>query len=588
MPRNEIDTEVSKMEELFKYNLKYVVPLYQRDYAWKIEQSEEFWKDLTHHYETKTKASYFFGTIMLVNESEKDNKYTVIDGQQRLTTSLILLIAFRDYFFEQGLVDEVDELNQVIYTEENNEPRLELNVYNKIFFASDILEQKNITAKITALKSDKKIRKKNKQLRDCYIDLGEKIKCFSKDPQDPNKDLIKLYQHFLRYFTVVENIIIDLARAYKIFETINHKGLHLNPNDLVKNHLMQVIHIDNTGHPPKDIHEEIIEADNSWQNIRRILEQIGITEDKYLRYYLMAFIGQTPKEQIYDKIKKTYSDKEKVQKFLEKFDERVLILSTIKKPKLIDWNNDQDVVDNLLALDNLSDGGLYPIILLAKEHFEDNDMKRLIQLCTKLFFRIKTVCSVNYSEMEKLVDSICKMIRDNPETSIEDIKNMMINWNKYPDNDVFKVNFEKLELTQASKAKYVLTELHYAMIGGKQTASTAISEKCELEHIMPQKISGSEWGQYIKNEKNITTSADITEYHQDNVNKLGNMTLLNKSRNRSISNNSFNTKKGNYQNDELKITKDIANSLTWDDETIANRQKGFYNFAKKIWDLKSI
>lgn len=587
MPRNEINVDVSKMGEIFEYNLKYVVPLYQRDYAWKIEQSEEFWKDLTHHYETKTKSYYFFGTIMLVNESEKDEKYTVIDGQQRLTTSLILLIAFRDYFFEQGLLDEVDELNQVIYTEENNEPRLELNVYNKNFFASDILEQKKITAKITALKSDKQIRKKNKQLRDCYIDLGEKIKCFSKDPQDPNKDLIKLYQHFLRYFTVVENIIIDLARAYKIFETINHKGLHLNPNDLVKNHLMQVIHTNNTG-PSKDIHEEIIKADNSWQTIRRILEQIGITEDKYLRYYLMAFIGQTPKEQIYDMIKKTYSDKEKVQKFLETFETRVLTLSTIKKPKLIDWNNDQDVVDDLLALDNLSDGGLYPIILLAKERFDDNNMKRLIHLCTKLFFRIKTVCSVNYSEMEKLVDSICKMIRDNLETSIEDIKNMMINWNKYPDNDVFKVNFEKLELTQASKAKYVLTELHYAMIGGKQTASTVISEKCELEHIMPQKISDSEWEQYIQNEKNKTTSADITEYHQDNVNKLGNMTLLNKSRNRSISNNSFNTKKGNYQNDELKITKDITNYPIWNDETITSRQKDFYNFAKDIWDLKSI
>lgn len=147
---------------------------------------------------------------------------------------------------------------------------------------------------------------------------------------------------------------------------------------------------------------------------------------------------------------------------------------------------------------------------------------------------------------------------------------------------------KKLEL-QSSKAKYALTELQYALIGGRHTASSSISDKSEVEHIMPQKITeGSEWEKYMINEKHKTTSIDIDEYHQENVNKLGNMTLLNKSRNRSLSNSSFASKKDNYRTDDLEITKQIAKEPVWDDGTIANRQEYFLNFAKKIWDLKFV
>ena len=81
---------------------------------------------------------------------------------------------------------------------------------------------------------------------------------------------------------------------------------------------------------------------------------------------------------------------------------------------------------------------------------------------------------------------------------------------------------------------------------------------------------------------------EIDNCYQENVNKLGNMTLLNKSRNRSLSNSSFASKKDNYRTDDLEITKQIAKEPVWDDGTIANRQEYFLNFAKKIWDLKFV
>lgn len=581
-----MDVGIRKLSELFEYDLQYKIPLYQRDYDWEKDQCMEFWNDLIFHFNTDIRSPYFFGTIMVVNESEKDNLYTVVDGQQRLTTSLILLIVFRDYFLEKGLTDEVDELNKIIYTENEPKVRIELNVYNKEFFSDKIIEQRAITEKVKFLKLNKDIRKKNNRLKDCYILLAEEIQKFEKEDAHRDKTLIRLYQHFLRYFSVVENIIIDLEKAYRIFESINHKGLELSPNDLVKNHLMETIHIDSKGSTQQVIDDQIIEADNSWQTIIGILEQIKVDEDKFLRYYLMAFIGPTPKEEIYATIKETYDTKEKVQELLKKLEDRVHNLSAIVKPTLEEWGNDKDTVDDLLALKSISDGGMYPIILLAKEKFQPPQMKRLIMLTTKLFFRAKTICGVNYSEIEKLVGIICKKIRDSPETKIDDIQKEMTNWKKYPDDDEFEVLFKKLELP-ASKAKYALTELQYALIGGRHTASSSISDKSEVEHIMPQKITeDSEWEKYIINEKHKTTRIDIEEYHQQNVNKLGNMTLLNKSRNRSLSNPSFASKKANYLTDDLEITKLVAKQPVWDDGTIANRQEYFLTFAKKIWDLK--
>ena len=103
------------------------------------------------------------------------------------------------------------------------------------------------------------------------------------------------------------------------------------------------------------------------------------------------------------------------------------------------------------------------------------------------------------------------------------------------------------------------------------------------------KISAdSAWEQYIKNQKHKTSRVAIDEYHKENVNKLGNLTLLNKSRNRALSNDSFEKKKETYRKDDLEITKRLGDVPVWDDDTISTRQAQFFTFAKKIWDIKSV
>ncbi len=310
-------------------------------------------------------------------------------------------------------------------------------------------------------------------------------------------------------------------------------------------------------------------------------------ENTYLRYFLTAFVKLVGKDDVFTTIKNKYKTKEQVQEFLIKLETRVSNLHQIVKPTFEDWN-DETTVDYLLGLKSLGQGGMYPILLIGMEYFKSTkDLKKLMALTTKFFFRAKTVCSRNYSDIERLVNEICTKLRSDEETKIDDIKEMMCAWSQYPSNEEFELKFKSLELSDA-RAKYALSEIHYQMTGGREGAATKISKNAQIEHIMPQKIKGTQWEIDIKEKEGFTNNTELDEYKKINLNKLGNLTLLNNKKNIKNSNKPFLEKKLTYvDTDDIRMTKDLAILPEWDSEAIQLRQKNFISHAMKIWDLKS-
>lgn len=586
MVRKEIDVDVKPIEDIFKYDSEFIIPLYQRDYSWKADDHvEEFWVDLQNHYETKQRAKYFFGTFMLVNEREEDETYLVVDGQQRLTTVMMLLTAFRDYFYMIGDDDQVEQLEKYLNTETGGTQRLHVNVYNTNYYNTKILPKGKITEKITRLERDSSFAVKNKLLRDAYILLGKKIIEYKKGEPNKDEETGAIKEHFLRYFTVVLNFIIDLQKAYRIFENINNKGLHLAQSDLVKNHLMETIDVQSKTLSKEERRSLILQADEKWQHIRKIVEMTKKKENDYLRWYLMAFLETVQKEEVFSTIKRNYDTKEKVQNFLEDLDRRVSNLHSIVKPDLVTWHNDENTVDYLNALGKLSLGAMYPILLIGIEKFDKNEMKELIILVTKLFFRSKTVCSTNYSDIERLVGNICERLRSPEKTTVNNIREMMLKWEQYPDKEVFSTMFKRLQLPDA-KAKYALSEIHYHMHGGRDT-TLRVPINAQVEHIMPQTIRKTKWETEIKEKHGFTNDTEMDDYKKAHLNKLGNLTLLNKTKNQKNSNKPFSEKKEIYRNDDMKMTKDLAERDVWDDDAISLRQDNMVPLALKIWDINS-
>ncbi len=589
-----MDPSPIQYEDLYDYDARYIIPKFQRDYNWKLDHIDEFWNDLIEQWNNwkekkkkKERTPYYFGSMMLVNKDKADSTYLVVDGQQRMTTSMIFFIALRDYFLECGNRNDVEYFNRIIYyenEEEQLEPRLELNRYNNPYFKEKIIEEKEITAKKLSIGTGYRV--KDRELANCYKQIATKLVDFKIESEDKSDQLRDLGEHLLRNFYVVRNIFETKQLAYRIFETINHKGLHLDENDLVKNYLMELI--DDTGSVEES--QDVIDADDKWECIMSKLESVKIKEDFFLRTHLTAFVGKTPKDKIYENILKKIKTKTQTQSFLNDLEKSTEFLFKIKNAEDRDWNSDQEIIDNLNGLNALTDGGMYPILLAAYEKLKPNEMKKLIELVTKLHFRAKTVCGLSYTSIEGLVVKICDGLA-NQNYSISDIQKEVISWPQYPTDDEFEVKFNQLELSSSAKARYVLTEIEYSKTGGRSTASTHIVQDIQVEHIMPKSIDG-DWHDELKTRPGLETPTKIDDYKKRNLNRLGNLTLLSSNANAIIQNDGYqkklngDRKYSGYRNDRLEITSSLVKYNQWNEEVMKAREADFYVHAKKIWDLK--
>ncbi len=654
---DEIKSESSSLAEFCKDNNHYEIPLYQRDYDWEITHLEEFWSDLINHVDEPETEKYFFGTVILVKENKGNYVFTVVDGQQRLTTSIIFITALRDFMDEkiQNIEEKISNIDSLENKTENDkkeldylndqkyeyrddlktlekmiwikgkndekliQSRLSLNLYNDDFFKKEIISQKTLSEKFITLKELEKIKKKNEKVKNCYVFFHDKIQELdSDDVVDPVRRIRRIWNTFVYDFMLTEITINNLDHAYKIFENINHKGKRLATNNLVKNKLYEIIASDKKN---RDEQVELLsQVDKMWQEMVLTLEETrskNTSEDKFLKHYLTAFKKPTKKADVYKRIKEEYTDKKSAFELIEQLSTISYDYASIVKPNVDDWDNNEDVVDNLKSLNLLSDGALYPIILLAKSYkFKSGDMKLLIKFLTKFFFRCKTVCEVNYSYIESLVNEVCIFIRENKSsTDLNAIMTMMTNWPQYPQDDEFKVKFRTKEFKNQI-ARYPLKEIHYHKTGKKETNTTKIKDNADIEHIMPQTLS-QDWKdeitlmvrrnkkeESVKEEqkknpnydlKNIkmeiekqefsVSEAEIDEYQAQNYQKLGNLTLLNSFKNKEILNFSFKKKCEKYKTDDLDMTKKLTEYPEWNDESITKRQDDFTDDALEIWDL---
>ena len=602
---NSLVPSLIEFDKLLAPEHAYVVPRFQRNFSWDKDNVEEFWNDLLTDYNTWTSSrtgriKYYFGSVMIVDIQDEEFRW-LIDGQQRLTTSIILLIALRDYFFEINSLTEVQHLDSKIYYENMSGdiiPKLTLNRYNDTFFKTKIIEKKNISEKNKSV--SRGVQKDDKLLSNCYVkfsdlildnvDDGEKIfKGMSAD--DKNSFLRGLYNHLLTQFQLIENVLPNKQRAYRIFETINNKGKNLNENDLVKNYLLE--QIDDA--KSKSETKELIAADDAWNDIQVILLEINVKTDIFLRYYLTAFTGKTPKNEVYKKITTLVMDKPSAEIFLAELKKYADLLKTIKKPLNTDWGSDRIVNDNLRGLAELSDGGMYPILFAGHKRLNRASMGQLIDLVTRLHFRAKTVCEVSYTSIEELVVSVCSQLVNNAGYSIPDIvKSMTSDWLKYPSDSDFKTKFLELRLTVPRKALYPLSEIEYSYRpGGKMQSAQMIVDDIQVEHIMPKSID-RKWRSVLDKNPQLNSVDKVNAYHKHNLAKLGNMTLLTSLANQIVSDDEYEKKlNGNlsghysgYKDEQLKITNSLTQFTKWSDTEIDTRQGIFWTQAKIIWDLK--
>ena len=545
------------IRQIFDGSNYYKIPDYQRPYSWEAEQVEQLWDDLYSAFEAK-ETGYFLGSTIFIKTKEF---LDVVDGQQRLTSLIILFCVLRDLYFNRSnskitLTDQdnplVNIIRNAIYSEVDGKYRIRLitQLDNQSQFEDEILKKVNIP----------RIMPKNisnyMNTANIFIKKIENLIWFN-----DGSDKLKAFVNYIFKNVVIITITCSNEDyAIKLFQVLNTRGLELSSSDLIKSHLYSKI----------NDHDEIKRNQfiNVWIQIEEISKQLDEKTDDLFTYYEYYLIGKNPEKSLYEELKSQFKNKDSneiiydFKKFIEYFRD-----ITIKQSKVI------------YSFKYLPNQVFWKTILTTAKQNSFPEFDNLYNILRNTYY-CYWIADYTTSKIKQLSFNIITWIKNG--IPIEGIKKN-IDTKMREDNVIRKIK-ENLEDDVYNKPwlKPLLCLIEYYQIDDSKISLIDTNNKnLHIEHILLQewrKTLG--WQKTWKNEE-----GDLW------INKLGNLTLLSMKKNIRASNDPFDKKKqiyGRYKEDGItafEITKMISEKSIWSVNETKERQQWYIKEIQKILDI---
>ena len=536
------------------------IPDYQRPYSWDSEQVEQLWDDLYEAYLGQDKnQNYFLGSIITV---PKDNGYQdIVDGQQRLTTLMILFCVIRDYYPNINSNIDISEDSKVIKTKRlkgficDADDRKRLKLFTHASHQNDfekcILKEK-ATNKIQQRNNKDSIKNKFMQTADIF---KEKLSGIGEEETG------KLLTYIGNFVKIIKITCQDMSFAIKLFQILNDRGKDLEPSDLIKSSLLSRL--------PENTHKQFI-AD--WEKINNIIENFdcGTSIDDMFTLYVYYNLAANPKKNNY----------EEVENFSKNKDSNEVINDFKNFCELYEKNisNSNNIIIN--SLKHLRWRYHWKAILITalKEDFPEY---KELSFELRRFYYLNWIAGKTVNAIKQTSFNIIKYIKENK--SFAFIKKELDK--KMKEDRIFKLASYNLQSNVAkSWIRRVLMMIEYQQTDGENKDFIPLDNKIHLEHILPKKYkSFSKWNH-------------ITEEVADKyMNSIGNLTLLRGKKNIEASNKPFKNKLKIYNGKgkdkgitSLMITQKIARDVNegkiqkWDKKAMQNRWNWFLNELKDL------
>ncbi|MGL2365740.1 DUF262 domain-containing protein [Helicobacter pylori] len=552
------------------------IPSYQRGYAWQKEQLEDFWNDLEHVSKLGDKFHYMHSLTLRELENEfESSAFEIIDGQQRLATSLILL----------GLLAKITQNKDPKYSLINLEPVLSYKYYGlSEAFRAIMEEEKDLERFQTSFYA--------KNLIDAYALFKEKIS------DTPVGTLEKMFDALTKkmLFSVVE-LNDNRIDPFSSFETINNRGKDLSTLELLKNRLHFVAHKICDEEDLENLQNEI---NDTYTRIYHDLRQFKDAHlDDFLKHFVAYYYGEKRDfkerllntafdahkkyDDLYDEYEKindlllhlSYSSK--VWYFLHTLDDEELRIEIT--PKMC------DLLDKMRRLNALSENAFLPLLLSlltiqlavrsgSERHYTTQELENLLEYLERFGFLICGVAGKKTAKNEwiglafKAIQA-CRFWED--KITIEDFPTLEKSFFKgehsglelLEENIHSKKNTEKWY--QWGKAlNYLLYE--YELYHNPETTLNFDSSIESIEHILPQKPDQG----YSAKEKSWAKNPHI-------VHALGNLLLIAKNANSSLSNKPFEEKRKEYLKGSYS-EKEVAKNASFGVAQIKERSEKLLDF----------
>ena len=536
------------------------VPPYQRSYAWTKAELDDFWEDLNGE-KNEGGGEYFMGPIVIASAKPPDQRLTIIDGQQRLATASILIAALVRDLIRIGDTETAQDIERDYLGSKDLRmraltPKLILNEDDKQFFTAVV--SRKIDEEPTSGISHKRIYSAYKY----FVDLVEQQQSMSKD-QGSFRDWIIDWVDYIRDKAIVMLAVIpEESDPFTIFETLNARGRELAIADLLKNHLFSCA---------KPRLEEVKRLWSSAVSKISEVDETALTE--FLRHYWNSRYALARERELYRRFRSQINDEYNASAFAEELDEAASDYSALLNPGHALWRElGQKVADAVFSLFALGLEQNRPMLLAALHKLPKSELARLVPWLLSWSLRGVVVGGIGKGKYEATYANAAIAITEGKASSVAQIFGKL--QGIIPSDTEFQTEFRVYRPPNNRLAHYILRALE---LGEQNKTEPYVipnpdRQELTLEHVLPRNPNRAQWPKFSKAEL-------VAEYAP----RLGNLTLVPRTLNKSLGNRPFTQKRAAYLGADLKLTKDIGQELDWSPEVIETRQTSLAKLALKVW-----
>lgn len=564
-------------------NMSFMIPVYQRNYDWEEENCKQLWNDIWYISQSPNNKTHFLGTIC--SKTFNGHEKTIIDGQQRLTTITLLMKAIHDYVDNDEFKKDIDSNylhNNGYGVSANHKVKLHLNrrddqVYNKL------LSRDTYTSPDMLLTHEAKSR------------IYQNYDYFYGAISGLNECQIADIKSALDRIVIVD-LDVEGENPQEIFESLNSTGLELTDVDLLRNFLLMSLEYDT----------QVRLYDEYWFKIEE-----NVNTNNMVRFFIDYLIFKKKSDSLMIRRRRAHiNDNNLYYAFKEYYKGlagdtgRYMSSPQVTELVLKDMLNYSEVYKKLvfdsgIDMNNLSgvERVIYSIVILnqaiasrpvllyimdkLRQNFITEDQAlEMLNACLSLVFRAKVsgATGINSQFAGNLLQ---RLPEDDFSNVVDDFWKAITSGSgkfSFPSDKVFSdalINRPIFDVLRAKGVKYLLYVLEQNAPSAKGLPRYD-DINITIEHIMPKTLS-EEWQDYL---------GDDVSYHDDYLNKLGNLALT--SNNSEMSNNVFEDKTEWYKESSFFYTRELTNIESWDITQIRKRSKKLAQRCVELWAIPSI
>lgn len=570
-------------------NEQYVIPTYQRRYSWHDQQVWDLIDDIQL---IEGDETHLLGSIVCLagHHVAGINQLELVDGQQRITTVSIILHCIQQSLNEKSGPDAASSFNHLLYARSLGGPQAD-----KV--SLDSLDRDDF---LNLIRCDESSEVTNARLKGAFVIVRSWL--LAKSAEEITAFLYRLANQAI----IIRLDVSEAKDAFKLFETINNRGLKLSPTDIIKNFLL--------GNSARFGKEKLDEARKCWSQILRHLD--GTVTDTFFRHYLTSLVkSRVTASQVVATFKKVFMtgvyEADALPErhlYVEQYDEEGeeyddlavdteaslslgtgkvafsdflsnLVQSAKAFGELYRGDTGNKKIDrHLRSLRMIKALQTYGFLMhLRVGGCSDKIFIEVLKL-TESFVLRRHICKKRTNETDSLFAKLCTI---SPADPIADVKASYRELT--PSDDEFCEEFSKTNFTGSlERARYCLEKIELCKHGKHEELRVLGGEDVHVEHIIPQKIktkrAKEEFGDWV----DYLGSKSLAE-HPKYIGLIGNLTLFAGELNIVASNNPFGRKKQSYSESGILITQELSEMKNFKFKQVEDRATQFAKLAVEIW-----